>query len=62
MYSPKDMLRALAPYLVLAALEAVAGAVAYQLGAPAWIAYVAILLAVLAVLPGYSRWDQHHHP
>jgi len=47
---------------VLAALVVVAGAVAYQLGAPAWIAYVAILLAVLAVLPGYNRWNQHHHP
>jgi hypothetical protein len=56
------MLRTLAPYLAVATLIAVAAATAYALGAPAWIAYAAILLAVLAVLPGYNRWDQHHHP
>jgi hypothetical protein len=56
------MIRALAPYLALAALVVIAAGAAYGLGAPAWIAYVAILLAVLAVLPGYSRWDEHHHP
>jgi hypothetical protein len=56
------MLRALAPQLALAALIAIAAATAYALGAPAWTAYAAILLAVLAVLPGYNRWDQHHHP
>lgn len=62
MYSLSSMIRALVPYLMFAALIAGAAAIAYGLGAPAWIAYVAILLAVLAVLPGYERWDQRHHP
>jgi hypothetical protein len=56
------MLRTLAPYLVLATLIAGAAAIAYAHGAPAWIVHAAILVAVLAVLPGYNRWDQHHHP
>jgi hypothetical protein len=56
------MLRTLAPYLALATLIAGAAVIAYALGAPAWIVYAAILVAVLAVLPGYNRWDQHHHP
>jgi len=56
------MIRTLAPYLALAVLIAVAAGTAYGLGAPAWIVYVAILLAVLAVLPGYNRWDERHHP
>jgi uncharacterized membrane protein YdbT with pleckstrin-like domain len=56
------MLRTLAPYLTLAVLIVAAAAIAYALGAPAWVAYAAIILAVVAVLPGYNRWDQHHHP
>jgi hypothetical protein len=56
------MIRALAPYLALAAVVVIVAAAAYGLGAPAWIAYAAILVAVLAVLPGYNRWDQKHHP
>lgn len=56
------MWRALTPYLLIAALVmAVAGA-AYGLGGPAWIVYAAIILAMLAVLPGYDRWDRRHHP
>ena len=62
MYSLSRMIRTLAPYLALAVLIAVAAGTAYGLGAPAWIVYVAILLAVLAVLPGYNRWDERHHP
>jgi len=36
--------------------------VAYGLGAPAWLAYAAVVLAVLAVVPGYDRWDRRQHP
>jgi hypothetical protein len=35
--------------------------VAYGLGAPAWLAYAVIVLAVLTVLPGYDRWERHQH-
>ena len=56
------MLRALAPSLVLAAVISAAGGVAYSLGAPVWVVYVAIVLACIAVLPAYERWDQQHHP
>jgi hypothetical protein len=56
------MLRMLAPYLMLAVLIVAAGAIAYGLGAPAWIAYATLVLALAAVLPGYNRWDQQHHP
>jgi uncharacterized membrane protein YdbT with pleckstrin-like domain len=56
------MWRALTPYLVMAALVMLAAAVAYGLGAPAWLAYAAIVLAILTVLPGYDRWERHQHP
>jgi uncharacterized membrane protein YdbT with pleckstrin-like domain len=56
------MLRALTPRLVLAAVIACAAAVAYSLGAPVWVFYVAVVLACIAVLPAYERWDQQHHP
>jgi hypothetical protein len=56
------MWRALTPYLIVVALVMVAAGVAYGLGAPAWIAYAAILVAALAVLPGYDRWDRRQHP
>jgi hypothetical protein len=56
------MLRALAPSLALAtAVMAVAG-LAYGLGAPAWIMYAAIVVAVFAALPGYERWERSRHP
>jgi uncharacterized membrane protein YdbT with pleckstrin-like domain len=56
------MWRALKPYLLVAALVVVAAGVAYGLGAPAWLAYAAIVLAALAVVPGYDRWDRRQHP
>jgi hypothetical protein len=56
------MLRTLAPYLALAAVITGTAATAYALGAPAWVVYGAIVLAIVAVLPGYNRWDQQHHP
>jgi hypothetical protein len=56
------MWRALTPYLVTAALVMLGAGVAYGLGAPAWLAYAAIVLAVLTVLPGYDRWERHQHP
>lgn len=62
MYSHRGMLRALRLYLLVAALVMVAAGTAYGLGAPAWIMYAAIVVAMLAVLPGYDRWDRRHHP
>jgi hypothetical protein len=36
---------------------------AYGVGAPAWLAQAAIVLAaVLAVVPAYDRWDRRQHP
>jgi uncharacterized membrane protein YdbT with pleckstrin-like domain len=61
MYSREAMWRALAQYLLVAAVVSAAAA-AYGLGAPAWIVYAAIVLALLAVLPGYERWDRRQHP
>jgi hypothetical protein len=57
------MLRLLAPYLVVGTLVIVTAALAYGLGGPAWLVYVALFVAALAVLPGDARWDerQHHH-
>jgi hypothetical protein len=62
MYSRNAMWRALAPYLLIAALVSASAGAAYGLGAPAWIVYAAIVVAVLAVLPGYERWDRRQHP
>jgi membrane protein implicated in regulation of membrane protease activity len=56
------MLRALTPSLMLVAVIEAAAAVAYSLGAPVWVFYVAVVLALVAVLPAYERWDQQHHP
>ncbi len=56
------MWRALTPYLLIAALVMLAAAIAYGLGAPAWLAYAAIVLAILTVLPGYDRWERQQHP
>lgn len=36
-------------------------ALAYGLGGPAWLIYAALVLAALAVLPGYARWDERQH-
>ena len=58
MYSPETMLRALIPHLVVPMLVMCGVGVAYGLGAPAWIVYAAIVPAVLAVLPGYERWER----
>ena len=56
------MFRGLAPSVALAtAVMAVAGVV-YGLGAPAWVMYAAIVVAVLAALPGYERWERSQHP
>ena len=54
--------RALTPDLLTAALVMLGAGVTYGLGAPAWLAYAAIVLAVLTVLPGYDRWERHQHP
>jgi hypothetical protein len=37
-------------------------AVAYGLGAPAWVMYAAIVVAVFAALPAYERWERRQHP
>ena len=56
------MWRALAPHLLVAALVMAGAGIAYGLGAPAWLAYPASVVATLAVLPGYVRWDRRQHP
>ena len=62
MYSPSGMWRALAPHLLVAALVMAGAGIAYGLGAPAWLAYAAVVVAALALLPGYDRWDRRQHP
>lgn len=62
MYSRGAMWRALAPYLPVAALVSASAGAAFGVGAPAWIVYAAIVVAVLAVLPGYERWDRRQQP
>lgn len=61
MYSDRAMLRALLPYLLIAALVVVAAAIAYGLGGPTWLIYAALLVAGITVLPGYERWENRHH-
>ena len=56
------MLRALAPSFALATLVMAIAGLAYGLGAPAWLMYAAIVVAVLAALPGYERWERRQHP
>ena len=56
------MLRDLAPSLAAAAAVDVAGGAAYALGAPIWVLYLAIIVAVLPVLPAYERWDRRQLP
>ena len=56
------MWRALAPHLLVAALVMAGAGIAYGLGAPAWLAYAAIVVAALTVIPGYDRWDRRQHP
>jgi hypothetical protein len=56
------MLRALAPQLLVAILLwGTLGGVAYSRGAPPWVAYVAVALGWLTVLPAYLRWENRHH-
>ena len=56
------MFRSLAPSLAIATgVMAIAG-LAYGLGAPAWLLYAAIVVAVIAALPGFERWERRQHP
>jgi hypothetical protein len=62
MYSPDEMFsrawwRMLAPYLAISALITLATAVSYSEGAPLWVVYAGIALAVLVALPGQERWE-----
>jgi hypothetical protein len=62
MYSPETMFRSLAPSIAIATgVMAIAG-LAYGLGAPAWLLYAAIVVAVLAALPGFERWERRQQP
>jgi hypothetical protein len=56
------MLRALAPHVLVAMLIAMGGGFAYGLGGPAWVVYAALLIGALAILPGYTRWDERRNP
>jgi hypothetical protein len=56
------MFRSLAPSIAIATgVMAIAG-LAYGLGAPAWLLYAAIVVAVIAALPGFERWERRQHP
>jgi hypothetical protein len=60
--SPSTMWRALAPYLAVYLLIMSGAGVAYSRGAPAWVAYAALLVATVAVLlPGIARWEERQH-
>jgi hypothetical protein len=62
MYRPETMFRSLAPSLAIATgVMAIAG-LAYGLGAPAWLLYAAIVVAVIAALPRFERWERRQHP
>ena len=56
------MLRSLASSFALATTVMALAGLAYGLGGPAWIMYAAIVVAVLAALPGYERWERRQHP
>jgi hypothetical protein len=56
------MFRALAPSVADATTVMAVAGLAYGLGAPAWLLYAAIVVAVLAALPGYERWERRQHP
>ena len=56
------MFRGLAPSVALATAVMAVASVVYGLGAPAWVMYAAIVVAVLAALPGYERWERRQHP
>jgi hypothetical protein len=56
------MLRALLPYLAVAAVISAAAGAAYAFGAPVWVVYLGLVLALVVVLPGWERWDRQHHP
>jgi hypothetical protein len=56
------MIRALAPSFALATTVMGIAGLAYGLGGPAWIAYAAIVPAVLCVLPAEERWERRQHP
>jgi hypothetical protein len=56
------MVRALAPALIFAVLVMSDAGLIHWLGGPAWIVYVAIVPAVLSVLPAEERWERRRHP
>jgi len=57
------MLRALAPYLLVAGLMCVGNIVTYRLGGPVWLFHVANAVAAFVVVVGYDRWeDLRQHP
>lgn len=58
MYSKSIMLRALAPPLLIFTPIAMGGFLAYELGGPAWLVHVALFVGALAVLPGFTRWEE----
>jgi hypothetical protein len=58
----EPMLRAVAPSLIVAMLMMGGAGLVYGLGGPAWIAYAAIIPAVLCVLPAEERWERRQRP
>lgn len=63
MYSPRQMLRATAPYLAAALAVSSVAAAAYgggAIGVP--LVYAALVTGCLIGLVGYVRWDDRQHP
>jgi hypothetical protein len=56
----RAMWLALAPYLAVAFVLALAAGAAYEAGAPTWSVYLACIFCGLIVLPGALRWEQRH--
>jgi hypothetical protein len=62
MYSREAMLRAVAPYVIVAVLIGAAAGAAYGVGLIGVVgSYGVMLLAGLVGLVGYVRWDDRHH-
>lgn len=56
------MLRALAPSLVVVVAIMAGAAIAFNLGAPAWVIHLGCILSALVIFPAYLRWDLEHFP
>lgn len=56
------MLRSMRPYLIVAVLVGALLGVAYDLGAPVWFVYAALLAFFVAIIPFADRWSRREPP